>query len=142
MTISFHRFDIYFAFMVTISFVSFCFPDQHNGSRCLNSLYFHVGLSYQEILCALAISHRIVISLRTLKRRLRGQHLFGRKNLTDILDVAAFINRQIKESAGSIQADAFEVSASRHGCQRGHCLCPDADLRSRWSRSQEKIEGD
>ena len=62
------------------------------------SMYFYLGLSYKEILCALAFNHRLIISLRTLKKRLRGQRLFRRKYLTDILDVASFILEQLRES--------------------------------------------
>lgn len=61
-------------------------------------LYFRLGFSYKEILCALAVNHRIVISLRTLKRLLSGQHLFRRKHYTDIYEVAIFINEQLRGS--------------------------------------------
>ena len=62
------------------------------------SKYYYLGFSYKDILGALAINHRIFISLRTLKRRLCGQRLFRRKHLTDVLDVASFILKQIRES--------------------------------------------
>jgi len=51
------------------------------------ALYFHMGFSYKEIICALAVNHRIVISLRSLKRLLSRQNLFWRKNYTDVLEV-------------------------------------------------------
>ena len=38
--------------------------------------YFLLGLNYQEIMCALALNHRIVVSLRTLKRILSKYGLF------------------------------------------------------------------
>jgi hypothetical protein len=49
-------------------------------------------------LAALAINHRIVISMRTLKRTLARQHLFRRKNYSDLLDVAIFIHEQLEQS--------------------------------------------
>ena len=61
-------------------------------------MYFHLGLSYKEILYALALNHRIVLSLRALKRRLCQQRLFQRKRFTAILDVADFISDKIDES--------------------------------------------
>ena len=62
------------------------------------ALYFHMGFSYKEILCALAVNHRIVISLRSLKRLLSRQNLFRRKNYTDVLEVAIFIYQQLRGS--------------------------------------------
>ena len=61
------------------------------------AIYFRLGLSYKEILSALALSHDTVISMRTLKRWLSTQNLFRRKNYTDVVDVALFINEQLKE---------------------------------------------
>ena len=53
-------------------------------------------------MCALAANHRIIISLtlRTLKRSLRSQHLFRRKYHTDVLDIARFVSDQLRESGG------------------------------------------
>ena len=51
-------------------------------------------------MCALAANHRIIISLRTLKRSLRSQHLFRRKYYTDVLDIARFVSDQLRESGG------------------------------------------
>ena len=56
------------------------------------ALYFHIRLSYIEILVALAINHRIVISVRTIKRSLSRQNLFRRRQYTDIVEVAVFIH--------------------------------------------------
>ena len=64
------------------------------------ALYFRMGLNYREIMCALAANHRIIISLRTLKRCLRSQHLFRRKYYTDVLDIARFVSDQLRESGG------------------------------------------
>ena len=72
-----------------------------NGSgHGSSALYFRMGLNYREIMCALAANHRIIISLRTLKRSLRSQHLFRRKYYTDVLDIARFVSDQLRESGG------------------------------------------
>lgn len=60
--------------------------------------YFRLGLRYQEILLFLANRHRIVISMRTLKRTLSKASLFRRK-YSDIMDVALFIMAEIKASS-------------------------------------------
>ena len=62
------------------------------------AIYFHMGFSYKEILCSLAVNHGIIISLRTLKRLLSRQNLFRRKQYTDIIDVALFIYKQLRGS--------------------------------------------
>ena len=64
------------------------------------ALYFRMSLNYREIMCALAANHRIIISLRTLKRSLRSQHLFRRKYYTDVLDIARFVSDQLREYGG------------------------------------------
>ncbi|OWF51202.1 uncharacterized protein LOC110449483 [Mizuhopecten yessoensis] len=61
----------------------------------LCKFYFHLGLPYKHILSFLAEGHGICISLRTLKRILRGEGLFRRKFHTDILDAALFIQEKI-----------------------------------------------
>ena len=58
-------------------------------------VYFHMGLSYYEIIWALAQNHRIIISLRTMKRFFKTQSLYRRKHHSDIVDVEVFINDQI-----------------------------------------------
>ena len=79
--------------------------------NAVTRLYFHLGLNYEEILCSLAINHGIIISLRTLKRRLSEMGLFRRKYVSDILEVTLFILEHIGKS----------------GCQSGyrwmHNLC-------------------
>ena len=57
----------------------------------LIQVYFQLGLNYREILCSLAANHRIIISMRTLKRELSKLGLFRRKHKSDLLDVAMFI---------------------------------------------------
>ena len=46
------------------------------------ALYFYIGLRYIDVLGALAINHRIVISMSTLKRSLSQQNLFRRRHYT------------------------------------------------------------
>ena len=48
------------------------------------ALYFHIGLRFINIFGVLAINHRIVISMRTLKRPLCLQHLFQRRHYTKV----------------------------------------------------------
>ena len=67
-------------------------------------------------MCALAANHRIIISLRTLKRSLRSQHLFRRKYYTDVLDIARFVSDQLRESGGL------------HGYRWMHLKCRQAGL--------------
>ena len=52
------------------------------------TLQYDLGLYNAEIHDFLALAHRIVISMSTLKRPLRRR----RKDLRDLLDVAMFIN--------------------------------------------------
>ena len=61
----------------------------------LCKFYFHLGLQYKHILGLLAEIHGILISMRTLKRILRGEGLFRRKFHTDILQAALFIEEKI-----------------------------------------------
>lgn len=58
--------------------------------------YSNLGFSYNEILCALAVNHHIIISLRNLKRILGRLNLLRRKGYTDVLEVAYFINKELR----------------------------------------------
>ena len=64
-------------------------------------LYFELGFTQKEILYYLASKHRIVISLRHLKRVLKSLALYRRKH-TDILDVALFILDTISNTSGKL----------------------------------------
>ena len=64
--------------------------------RALVHVYFNLGLSNREILASLALYHRIIISIRTLKRITKAIGLYRRKNHSDIVDVALFINDEIR----------------------------------------------
>lgn len=60
--------------------------------------YFELGLSHSEILSSLAQTNGIVISMRTLRRRLKERRLYRRKFQSDILDVALFIMQEVQNS--------------------------------------------
>ena len=60
-------------------------------------LYFSLGLQYKEIINALALNHRIIISMRTLKRSLKT--LLMLKNKSDVMDVARFITENIRRGS-------------------------------------------
>lgn len=57
--------------------------------------YFHQGFHYDEILFNLSIRHGIVISMKTLKRRLKKLNLWRRKNYTDLNVVLDHLNDDV-----------------------------------------------
>ena len=61
-------------------------------------LYFNLGLNYDEILASLLVNHNVLVSRRTLHRKLRGMGLFRRKHHTDIVEVACFLEEQVQKS--------------------------------------------
>jgi len=75
---------------------------------------FKIGFSNREILSTLAHSRRIIMSVSTLKRRLKDMGLFRRKNYSDILEVALFIQNQ-QSSSGVL-----------HGYRWMHLKCVQA----------------
>ena len=74
-------------------------------------LYFHMGMKYKEIIMCLLRKHGIVLSLRHLKRLLRTFNLYRRKNMSDVMDVAAFIEEELRNSG------------SQHGYRWMHEKC-------------------
>ncbi|VDI41946.1 Hypothetical predicted protein [Mytilus galloprovincialis] len=58
-----------------------------------------LGLQYEEIIGLLAQRHNVILSMRTLKRRLASYGLYRRKNFSDVLQVAMFIFEQLKSSS-------------------------------------------
>ncbi len=60
--------------------------------------YFRLGFSNKEILCLLAHQHGVIISKRTLQRLCRKLNLFRRKNLTDIEEIASFVQSEMATS--------------------------------------------
>lgn len=73
--------------------------------------YFDLGLSYAEICAHLRESHNIVMSVRTLKRRLRFLNLHRRKNYADANEVASFLTNEV------------HASRSMHGYKWMHLKC-------------------
>ena len=57
----------------------------------LCKIYFDIGLSFTHILSILAHVHSMIMSMSTLKRTLRKSNLQRRKNYSDILEVAIFL---------------------------------------------------
>ena len=57
--------------------------------------YFSMGLTYKEIICFLGLHHRILISERTLKRKLASMNLYRRKNKTSLISVSEFLSKLI-----------------------------------------------
>ena len=64
----------------------------------LIKLYFELGLSDSEILSFLALNHHVIISISTLKRKLRSMRLSRKTDFSDLLDVALFITQELKWS--------------------------------------------
>lgn len=64
----------------------------------LVNCYFALGYSNKEILASLAQRHKIIMSIRTLKRIMSNLQLFRKKNYSDIVDVATYIVSQCKDT--------------------------------------------
>ncbi|KAJ8319832.1 hypothetical protein KUTeg_001419 [Tegillarca granosa] len=69
-----------------------------NEQAATISTYLSFGIPYEEILGLLAQKHDVFISMKTLKRRLASYGLYRRKNFTDIIIVAMFIQEQVQLS--------------------------------------------
>ena len=80
----------------------------------LIEFYFRLGLTYVEILALLACRHNYVLSERSLHRLLRERDLYRRRNQSDLLDVACFIEEQLCQSGGL------------HGYRWMHGVCTQA----------------
>ena len=64
------------------------------GSRAeLIQFYFGLGLTHKEIVLCLGFRHNVQISERHLRRLLRIMGLYRRKELSDILDVAVYVDQ-------------------------------------------------
>ncbi|KAF7649092.1 hypothetical protein LDENG_00147410 [Lucifuga dentata] len=85
----------------------------------LIQFYFHLGLKYADIVWVLAVKHRIVISLTSLKWILKDNRLFRRKNFDDIADVIQFIKTQL------------QGSGALHGYRLMHNMCKEHGLSVR-----------
>ena len=78
--------------------------------------YFNLGFSNDEILVCLSSHHGIVISYRTLKRRLRKYGLYRKKYMSDLITVAEFIDYGLSK-AGCL-----------HGYRWVHLKCIKTDM--------------
>ena len=80
----------------------------------LISVYFGLGLAQKEILMCLAHNHGIVMSQRHLQRLLKAQGLYRRKNQSDLLEVAMFMEERLQptdvQSVQWLSLDASKVS--------------------------------
>lgn len=66
-----------------------------NGEQAVR-FYFRLGLPYSDIVDLLASLHGIVISERNLKRKLRQLRLWRRKHFTNVEEVVAFIEGELR----------------------------------------------
>ena len=85
--------------------------------------YHHLGLNQDEILSYLVELDHIVISKRTLKRVLSSAQLFRRKQYSDLLEVALFIEGKM------------ETSDKLHGYKLMHLKC----IQSGYTVTQETV---
>ena len=63
----------------------------------LVSVYYQFGFQKKEILFCLAQRHGIILSSRTLKRVLKRHRLYRKKHRSDLLEVAFFIEKELRE---------------------------------------------
>ena len=75
----------------------------------LCKMYFEMGQEYKEIVASLAVVHRIILSLRHLKRILKKMNL-SRRSFSDIGDVIEFI---YDELSGSGQMPGYRLMTER-----------------------------
>ncbi|KAL3880304.1 hypothetical protein ACJMK2_032552 [Sinanodonta woodiana] len=84
------------------------------NSRLCN-FYFHLRLSYSEILSFSAKVHGLCISMRTLKRILRTLYLFRRRFNSDVLEVAQFIEENVSNSGNQQGYRWMHLHCLQHG---------------------------
>lgn len=80
----------------------------------LVKFYFMLGMKHGEILILLSSVDDIVISMRTLRRILKGMGLYRRKNESDPLEVASFL------------IDKLDGHGRHHGYKLHHLSCIQA----------------
>lgn len=80
--------------------------------------YFFSGWNYEEINCLLSAQYDFHIGLRQLKRILKKLGLARRKEYSDILDVASFIDNEI------------QLSGRLHGYRWMHNKCIQRGIRA------------
>lgn len=85
----------------------------------LIELYFHLGLKYKDILHILSVKHRIILSLKTLKRILKKNGLFRRKLFDNLAETIQFIR------------DELQGSGALHGYRWMYTKCKERGLHVR-----------
>ena len=81
----------------------------------LVEFYFRLGFNHSEILMSLAVHHRIIISVRSLRRYLANMRLYRRKNYSNILDEALFIIEQVEKSGQLHGYKLLHLKCIQHG---------------------------
>ena len=64
----------------------------------LITMYFKLGMTFEEISLILARKHDVIISVRQMKRITATLGLYRRKNRSDPLDVASYICQELRRS--------------------------------------------
>ena len=64
---------------------------------------------------SLAVHHRIIISVRSLRNYLENKRLYRRKNYSIILDVALFIIEQVEKSSQLHGYKLLHLTCIQHG---------------------------
>ena len=72
------------------------------GRSDLIKSYCRLGFSYKEVLLFLAVSHGIHLSLRHLKRLIRGLGITRRNNESDLRNVISAINEELSKSGDMV----------------------------------------
>ncbi|KAF6736987.1 hypothetical protein FQA47_004449 [Oryzias melastigma] len=85
----------------------------------LIKFYFNLGLAYKDILHILSRKHRIILSLRTLKRILKKNGLFRRIHFDSLEETVGFIKEQL------------QGSGALHGYRWMHSKCKENGLHTR-----------
>ena len=94
---------LFISMFVSFTFIYIPVVQQNVGERDnLITTYFHLGFNYVEILSFLVLSHGIRLSIRQLKRILRNQGLFRRRNPSDPHEIVNAVERELRGSGSSI----------------------------------------
>jgi hypothetical protein len=78
-------------------------------------IMFELGLSYPEICACLASVHGYIVSLRTVKRVLRREQLFRRRNYSDVVEVALFVLKELESSGQLLGYKTMHLKCLQNG---------------------------
>ena len=84
--------------------------------------YFHLGMSYKEILLLIGLTHGFYLSMRQLKRILKSRGLGRRINRSDLQQVSRCIEMELRGSGSTI---GYRQMTQR--LSRVYGLCVDKD---------------